>query len=163
MLNVERLTNMTEGNPVRRAWDMLRYLPGGRRVFSKLIGTVAPYTGTIDGQVIDVGMGYARVRMADRRAVRNHLNCVHAIALINLAEMTTGVAMMYSLPDRTRGILVGLSIEYLHKARGTITGECHCIVPETNARNEYYVVTELKNGDDLVVARAQARWLIGPK
>ena len=59
--------------------------------------------------------GYAEVRMADRRAVRNHLDSVHAVALANLAELAGNVALMYSLPDDARFIMSGMEIEYLKK------------------------------------------------
>src|SRR3954471_7694186 len=73
-------------NLIRQAWDLLTHVPGGKVLFSRLVGAMAPYTGSIHAQVTVLRAGYAEVAMADRRAVRNHLDCVHAIALANLAE-----------------------------------------------------------------------------
>jgi uncharacterized protein (TIGR00369 family) len=150
-------------NLVKVAWDTLSGKPGGKRLFSTLIGQMAPYTGTIGARVEEVRAGYARVTMRDRRAVRNHLSSVHAVALMNLAEMTTGVAFSYGMPGDARGILAGLSIEYLKKARGTLTAECRCPVPASSERREVEVQGEIKDAAGDVVARATARWLIGPK
>ena len=69
--------------------------------------------------------------MADRRAVRNHLDCVHAIALANLAELAGNVALAYSLPDDARFIVSGMEIEYLKKARGMITAIGESPVPRS--------------------------------
>lgn len=151
------------GDMLLKLWQKLSAIPGGKLVFSKLIGRMAPYTGTIDARVVELKRGYARVEMRDRKAVRNHLNSVHAVALVNLAEKTTGLAMMAGLPTDARGILKGLSIEYIKKARGTLTGECTCDPPSTSEREEYLVTGIIKNADGEVVAEATANWLIGPK
>ena len=95
--------------------------PAARSIFSRLVGRMAPYTGTIHAQVTVLRAGYAEVQMADRKAVRNHLDCVHAVALANLAELAGNVALAYSLPDDARFIVSGMEIEYVKKARGTIT------------------------------------------
>jgi len=94
------------GPALRRRWHQLSAVPGGRWLFSRLLGWVAPYTGTLGGRVEALEPGYSRVVLRDRRAVRNHLRSVHAIALCNLGEVATGLALMNSLPDKTRGILV---------------------------------------------------------
>lgn len=147
---------------LRAAWDRLKLVPGGKKVFSKIVSNAAPYTGTIDPRVLELRRGYAKVEMRDRRRVRNHLKSVHAIALMNLAEVASGLAFTYSLPAETRAILTGLSIDYVKKGRGTLTAECYVEPPESGRRQEreIEVVTRDKSGD--VITRAQARWLVGP-
>src|SRR5690606_23866954 len=80
-------------NLIRQAWNLMSTVPGGKAVFSKLVGRMAPYTGSIHAVVTTLRSGYAEVEMADRKAVRNHLDCVHAIALANLAELAGNVAL----------------------------------------------------------------------
>jgi hypothetical protein len=101
--------------------------------------------------------------MQDRRGLRNHLNSIHAIALVNLSEICGNVALFYSMPDDARFIVSGLEIEYLKKARGTITAIAESPVPRTNARAPYDISVTLRDakGDD--VARAVLHSLVGPK
>ena len=148
---------------MRRTWDVMSRLPGGKTLFSKAIGHMAPYTSTIDPRVVELRRGYAKVQLRDRREVRNHLQSIHAIALMNLAEVSTGVAMMYAIPDDARGILTGLSIEYRKKGRGLLTAECRCEPPRTSERCEYELEAVITDGQGDVVARATAKWLIGPR
>lgn len=152
------------GNFVRDAWNRLRALPGGKRVFSLLVGRAAPYTGTIGARIEELEVGYARVTLRDRPSVRNHLRCVHAIALANLAEITGNVAVFYALPDDMRFIVAGLSIEYLKKARGTLTAESRPpAIPSSGEKKEIEVVVEIKDAKGELCARTTLRTLIGPK
>jgi uncharacterized protein (TIGR00369 family) len=151
------------GNFVRDAWNRLGSLPRGKRIFSRLVGTAAPYTGSIGGRVVELRENYSRVEMRDRRAVRNHLRSVHAVALVNLAELTGNVAVAYTLPDDARFIVAGLSIDYIKKARGTITGICDQELPHTSERAEYEIEVNMFDADGDVVARAVLRTLVGPK
>ncbi|MEZ4240975.1 MAG: hotdog fold domain-containing protein [Myxococcota bacterium] len=151
------------GNPVRQLWDRLARLPGGRTLFSRAVGMMAPYTGTIRAKVVHLEPGRAEVRMADRRAVRNHLSCVHAVALANLAELTGNVALAYSLPDDARFIVAGMDLDYVKKARGEIVGRCECPVPDSSERREYRVPVTLHDPSGEVVVRATLRTLVGPK
>jgi acyl-coenzyme A thioesterase PaaI-like protein len=150
-------------NLIRQAGDLLSGVPGGKAVFSRLVGRMAPYTGTIHGQVTVLRPGYAEVAMADKKSVRNHLDCVHAIALANLAELAGNIALAYSLPDDARFIVSGIEIEYVKKARGTIRAIGETPVPRTNTRTAYDVSVTLRDvaGDE--VARAILHSLVGPK
>ena len=148
---------------IRSLWQRFRPLPGGKRLFSLALGRLAPYTGTISPRVEELRDGYARVVMHDRRAVRNHLRSVHAIALMNLAEVTSGLALTYALPADARAILTGLSIDFLKKARGTLTAEAALEPPQTSERQEYEFESRIRDEVGDLVAIARARWLVGPR
>jgi len=150
-------------NVVRDAWNLVAGLPGGKTLFSKLIGRLAPYTGTIDARITALRPGFCQAVLPDQRSVRNHLSSIHAVALVNLAELCGNAALAYTLPDDARFIVAGLSIEYVKKARGTITATSECPVPTTSDRAEYPVPVVLTDADGDVVARATLRSLVGPK
>lgn len=151
------------GNPLRTLWDRLSAVPGGRTVFSLLVGRAAPYTGTIGAKVVALRTGHAEVVMKDRPSVRNHLRSVHAVALANLCELTGNVALAYSLPDDARFIVAGMRLEYVKKARGPITGTSDCPVPETAERRSWEVPVVLRDAQGDVVVRAWLDTLVGPK
>ncbi len=149
-------------NVIRDAWDRLARVPGGRRLFSRMIGVAAPYTGSIGAQVEEVARGHARVHMDERRAVRQHLGSVHAIALCNLAELCGNLAVAYSLPDGMRFIVSALSIDYKKKARGRITATCDLYVPDARADMDVDVPVVLRDGGGDEVARVLMKTRIGP-
>jgi acyl-coenzyme A thioesterase PaaI-like protein len=150
-------------NMLRQAWDFLSGMPGGKFLFSRLVGQIAPYTGTIRATVTVLRAGYCEVEMRDRRGVRNHLDSVHAIALANLAEMCGNVALAYSLPDDARFIVSGLEVEYMKKARGTLTAISEPPIPRSATRAQYDVPVTLRDASGDEVARAILHSLVGPK
>jgi acyl-coenzyme A thioesterase PaaI-like protein len=150
-------------NLVREAWDRLAGLPGGKWAFSKAIGRIAPYSGTVGAVVEELRPGFASVLLEDRPGVRNHLDCVHAIALVNLAEIAGNLALSYALESDARFIVAGLSIDYVKKARGTIRAVGTCPERLTSERCEYLVPVVLTNAAGEVVAKSELRTLVGPK
>lgn len=150
------------GKAIRDAWERCRRLPAGERLFSWALGRMVPYSGSIGAVVRELAPGRARVELADRRRVRNHLDSIHAVALMNLAELSTGLALNTGLPDDARAILVRLTIEYVKKARGTLTSECALAPIASSERREVEVAAEIRDASREVVARAAALWLVGP-
>lgn len=150
--------SVSPGRALRDAWRRLSPIPGGRWLFGRMLSRMVPYTGTIRPRFLEVRPGFARVAMRDRRAVRNHLRSVHAIALANLAEVTSGVAMIVALPDEVRGIPIRLSIDFVKKARGELVAECRCEVPTVFTPVEVELHPEIRDESGDVVARATVRW-----
>lgn len=141
-------------------WKSLSAKTFGKQLFARAIGLAVPYTGSISPLVLELEGGHAKVQMRDRWGVRNHLHCVHAVALMNLGEAVTGLAVLSRLPPGSRGIVRELAMEYVKKARGTITGEAHVDAEFAPGTHEFEAHGELRNSIGEVVARVRARWRV---
>jgi acyl-coenzyme A thioesterase PaaI-like protein len=158
------LKGMVEaGSGIMALWSALAKVPGGRKVFSTILGKYVPYTGTIRPEVVELEPGYAKVRFSDRRAVRNHLGSVHAVALVNLAEMAASLAVTTNQPSDGRWIVTGLDTEYLKKARGSITAECRMPEVDWSVSSDLTGEVRLTNAEGVLVCRVCPRWRIGPR
>ncbi|MEE9207777.1 MAG: hotdog fold domain-containing protein [Gemmatimonadota bacterium] len=144
-------------------WNRLHGLPGGRWLFSQILRLMIPYSGTVRPRVLELGPGYCRVEIRDRRRVRNHLNSVHAIALMNVGELTSGLAVTLGLPPSVRGIVRELSAEYLIKARGALTATCSFEPPAVTEEMDFRVTSEVRNAGAEVVARVHTIWRLAPR
>ena len=158
------LPNLAQLNQVTLAqsWAALQGRPYGKQLFSQLIKLKIPYSGSLGAQVEEVADGHAVVTLRDRRAVRNHLDSIHAIALANLGEFTTGLAVFHRLDGRAKGIVTDLRIQYLKKARGTLTAHCDIAIPEITAKMHMEVPGVIKNASGEVVAKVWATWQLQP-
>lgn len=143
-------------------WARLQRVPGGSWLFARVLARTIPYTATIQPRVLAVEPGFARVQMHDRRRVRNHLNSIHAIALANVGELAGGLAMTATLPRTVRGILTGLRVQYLKKARGTLIAECRCNVPEVTGKMDFEVVSSVVDDAGDQVAVVTGLWRLSP-
>jgi len=145
------------------AWRRLAPLPGGKWIFSKLLGWTAPYTGSIGARVELLEPGHVRVSLRDRRAVRQHLGSVHAVALVNLAEVTSGLAMLGAAGPGVRGIVTALRIEYHKKARGLLLAESFATPPTVTEPTDAEVTASITDSEGDVVAVATVTWRLAPR
>lgn len=160
------------GGRILRAWRSLSGLPGGQWLFSRLVGWMAPYSGTTGAVVRGLEPGRCEVELAERRRVRNHLDSIHAVALVNVGELATGLATLTALPPGARGIIVELGATYEKKARGEVRAECRDAAPrgpdgrpieELETSVGHRAVARVRDREDDVVASVRALWRISPQ
>lgn len=149
---------------ILKIWKNFNQVPGGRVAFSKLLGSIIPYTGSVRPLVIELERGTATVQMADHRSVRNHLNSIHALALANLAEFPAGLSLHTAIPQNCRAILVKLEIEYLKKARGNLISKAtmNHTVEHLEAPTNIVVESRISDEAGTTVAAAKTTWLVSP-
>ena len=143
-------------------WKQLENKPGGKWLFAKILRAAIPYTATVDPRVLVVEPGYARVEIQDRRAIRNHLSSIHAIAIANVGELSGGLAMTATLPPDVRSILTALKVEFRKKARGKLIAECRCVVPPVTESINYDVESNVFDQSGDIVAVVTATWKLSP-
>ena len=155
--------NDSPGEKILANWKKLKDKPFGKYLFSKAVGRMAPYTGTIKALITDLQPGNCQVFLKERKSNKNHLNSIHAIALINLGEVTSGLAVLSGMSSQIRGILTKLEMEYIKKAKGDLTAQCVCEIPEVADELNYEVTTSIKNSDNETVAVGTFYWLLSRK
>lgn len=149
------------GARVLELWRRCKGLPFGRALFGALFGAMVPYSGSIGASVLALEPGHAKLALRDRRAVRNHLGSIHAVALTNLGELTSGLAMTTALPPGVRGIVLSIESEYLKKARGTLVAEARVTVPGVKGDTDHEVRAEISDASGAVVATVRVHWRLG--
>ena len=155
------LRNKIATEMILSSWNRLHSLPGGIWIFNLFLRWFNPYSGSIRAHVVELRPGYARIELQDRRRIRNHLNSIHALALANLGELTSGLALLSGLPGNSRGIPTKISTEYFKKARGKLVAESNSGLPDVKNDMEHEVFTDILDQQSDVVARTVVNWQLG--
>lgn len=144
-------------------WQRLEQRPLGKWLFTRLICWKAPYFATIKPCFLEMRPGYSRVSMPKRRAVHNHIQTVHAIALCNLAELGAGTMMEASLSSNMRWLPKGMTVEYLKKAETDVEAICIAADIADGPARSSVVKVDLKDKNGNLVARADITMWVSPR
>jgi acyl-coenzyme A thioesterase PaaI-like protein len=143
-------------------WARLGRSGPGRWLFSRLLGRAVPYTGSLGATVERLTPGHAVVVLRDRAGVRNHLHSIHAIALANLGEMASGLAMLGAVGDDVRAIVTRLEIDFHAKARGEVRATGSASPPAVTAPIDAEALAEIDDEGGVRVATVRVTWRLAP-
>ncbi len=112
-------------SPVLKLWKIFGGSSFGRWLVSKIVCFKAPYFSSIKPRFEQIKPGTVEVFLPRRRAVQNHINTVHAIAMCNAAELAGGTCLDVSLSSDFRWIPVEMHVKYLKMAKTDLKAICH--------------------------------------
>lgn len=151
---------------ILKYWKLASRFPKGPFLFSRFLGFVVPYSGSIGARIVMLKPGKAVIELKDRKKVRNHLNSIHAMALANLCELTSGLAFLTALPPGYRAILKTFSIEFIKKGCGVICASCEIpswIQDQLKAghvgRKEWELEVQAYDKAGQMIAQARPKWI----
>lgn len=151
------------GERILSLWRRLSPLPLGPALFMWAFGRLVPYSGALGARIERLEPGHARIVLRERRGVRNHLRSIHAIALANLGELASGLAMTTALPAGVRAIVLRFEIDFMKKARGTVVAESRAGAPEVTGDTDHLVRAEIRDAAGDVVAAVAVHWRLSPE
>ena len=111
-------------SPLIKYWKSFGGNGIGRWLVSRMVCFKAPYFGTNKPTFTEIKPGHVALEFPKRRAVYNHINTVHAIAMCNAAELAGGVCLDVSLDANFRWIPIGMTVQYLKMAKTDLRAEC---------------------------------------
>jgi len=143
-------------------FQRLSKFPLGNAIFSKGVTLYAPYFANIHPLVVDLRPGYCETRIKDRRSIRNHIGSVHAGAMCTLSELVGGLAVDVSIDPNLRWIPKEMTVRYMKKARGTLTGICS-LDPTLLAPGDLSLPLEIQDGAGETVLEAMIVFYISER
>lgn len=150
----------------RRALETFARLRGsvaGRWLFSRMMCRTTPYFASIAPTVQVLEHGRCVATIKHRRRITNHLGTIHAIACCNLAELCAGVGTEVTVPDSMRWIPKGMTVRYLKKAIGTLTGSAAIPPIAEGVAQDLVVKVAITNAAGEAVVEADITMWLTPK
>lgn len=129
--------------------------PFGKKLFGLGICLNAPYFLSIRPKIIEIESNYVEIKIKKRKAVTNHINTVHAIAMCNMAEFAGGLMTEVSVKDKSRWIPSGMTVKYLKKAKSDLTAISDGTGIDWSKEGETLVPVIIKDKNDETVFTAE--------
>lgn len=149
--------------PAQLFQSFSRY-PLGARLFSRAVTQRAPYFGSITPLVRELRPGRCEVLMRNRRAVRNHIGTVHAIALCNMCELAAGLMIDSSLPRGLRWIPRGMTVRCLKKAETDMSAVVEAALDfPADFRGDVVLPVKVRDLSGEVVMEADISMYVSPR
>ena len=163
------ISTKDKSKSIRKFDNFFKFLsafPLGKSVFSGIVGFFAPYTANIAAKVEELCLVKSTIIMVDKPWLRNPFKSIHAIALANLGEFSSGVLIVTNLQytSHLRGIPIKINNDYYKKARGVVTAKSVCNIDFSKITEECEIIaaSEIFNDKDEMVAKTMVTWKLIP-
>ena len=126
----------------------------GEIVFNNMISFIAPYSGSICPSVEKFNKKESQCSIVEKRYIKNPFNSIHALALSNLGELTSGLLMIeYLKSSKQKGIITKITTEFHKKAKGKITANCNL-----TSLKDGIIKSDLFNENNILVCEVFCKW-----
>lgn len=157
------LTNRKKLSSLSESFSYFSAMPLGARVFSGIISMGAPYSASVSPRITELSVKDTIVKCSvtceDYYWHRNPYNSVHAIALANIGELSSGLAAFTAMQalKGVKGIPVKIAMEYIKKGRGTLTSTSTVDTKSFTSESVVLesIITDFKGE---IVAKCLATW-----
>ncbi|HEX5784502.1 MAG TPA: DUF4442 domain-containing protein [Burkholderiaceae bacterium] len=120
---MKNVTIAVAPNRLQRSLERLSEAPAFLRgwVRNLVLHRAVPFTGTARVNFVHMSPERVEVRLANQRAVQNHIGGVHASAMNLLAETATGMVVGMNVRDDCLPLAKSLSMAFRKRATGGLT------------------------------------------
>lgn len=125
---------MTHRNRLTKLVNATSKLPQGIRtaLLSKTFGRVVPMVGSAKIRYVELSPAKVVVKIANHKAMQNHIGQVHACAMVLLAETATGFVTAMNVPDTAIVLIKSLKVDFKRPTQGAMTAVA-TLTPEQQA------------------------------
>lgn len=134
-------------------------LPAGRKMFSLIFSRKAPYFSTISPRIDELRPNFCQVSFKKRKAVENHIQTVHVIAICNALECAMGAMAESSVPKHLRWIPKGMDLDYTAKATSDIIATAEAKPEDWQPGNLPVTVKAMRDDGTVVVEGTIHLWI----
>jgi len=92
-------------------------------LLTTLFGRTIKFAGTAGIKVETLDFQQAKLRLANRKKVQNHIGSVHAAATALLGESASGFLLGMHVADDKIPLLKSMQIQYLKRSTGALTAQ----------------------------------------
>ena len=135
------------------------------------LAQAVPFNGHLGLEVLEVGDGFAKVRLPDEDRLKNHVGSQHAGALFGAGEAASGAAVVGAFAEHLGSVtplVKNAQIRFTKIALGPIVAAARIEEPVTSVlerlerdrRSDFAVRVELTNGEGAQVGELTVTWMV---
>ncbi len=128
------------------------------RVFQNWIKFTIPFASQSRFQLLLFKEGVCSIQMPLIKKNQNHIKTQHAVAIAQLGELTSGLAMISLLPENSLILLKELNVKYIKKGESNLISTVKLDFKDFEKKGDIFINSEIKNLSNEIVAIVNCLW-----